>query len=97
MKILPKPIAFEWDKGNIDKNFIKHKVTNQEIEEIFNSKLLKTFEDIKHSQKEIRFVALGITNKKRRLYISFTIRNQKIRIISARDQSKKERSLYEKK
>ena len=97
MKILPKPIAFEWDKGNVDKNFIKHKVTNQEIEEIFNSKLLKTFEDIKHSQKEIRFVALGITNKKRRLYISFTIRNQKIRIISARDQSKKERSLYEKK
>lgn len=99
MKPLPSPIAFEWDKGNIDKNLSKHKVENREAEEVFSNRPLKTFRDIKHSQKEVRFIALGITNKKRRLFINFTIRirdgNQRIRIISARDQSKKERRLYE--
>lgn len=97
MNILPKPISFEWDKWNIDKSFKKHNVTNIEAEEIFVNKPLKTFKNKKHSQKEFRFSALGITNKKRRLYVSFTIRDNKIRIISARDQSRKERRLYEEK
>lgn len=96
MNRFPKPISFEWDKGNIDKNLVKHEVTNKEAEEIFFDKRLKTFENIKHSQREKRFTALGAADKKRKLYLSFTIRNQKIRIISARDQSGKERRLYEK-
>ncbi|MBU1071048.1 BrnT family toxin, partial [Patescibacteria group bacterium] len=45
---------------------------------------------------EKRFRSLGRTNKNRKLFISYTIRNQKIRIISARDQNKKERRIYEK-
>lgn len=93
---LPKPVAFEWNKGNIDKNLKKHNVTNKEAEEVFSDKRIKTFENIKHSQKEERFTVLGITEKGRKLYLSFTIRGQKIRVISARDQSKKERRLYEK-
>ncbi|MBI2049549.1 BrnT family toxin [Candidatus Roizmanbacteria bacterium] len=93
---LPKPLSFQWDKGNIDKNFKKHNLTNKETEEIFCNKYLKTFKDVKHSQKENRFVALGVTDKKRMLYVVFTIRDQKIRIISARDVSKKERRFYEK-
>jgi len=97
MKKLPSPIAFEWDKGNFDKNFIKHKVANKEAEEIFFDRYVKIFENIRHSQKEKRFTALGVTNRNRKLYLSFTIRNQKIRVISARDQSKKERRLYEEK
>jgi len=95
--ILPKPVAFEWNKGNIDKNLKKHVVSNQETEEVFFDRYIKIFENIKHSQEEKRFIALGVTDKNRKLYLSFTIRNQKIRIISARDQSKKERRLYEKK
>lgn len=97
MAKLPKPIVFEWDKWNVDKNLIKHRVTNKEIEEIFENKPLKTFEDIRHSKTEDRFVAIGITEKKRRLLINFTIRGQKIRVISARNQSRKERRLYEEK
>lgn len=96
MAKLPIPITFDWNKGNIEKNVDKHNVTNKETEEIFFNKSIKVFEDIKHSQVEERFVALGVTNKRRKLYIVFTIREECIRVISARDQSKKERRLYEK-
>lgn len=93
----PVPLSFDWNKGNLDKNWRKHKVHFKEAEEIFFNKPLKTYKDIKHSQKEGRFAALGTTNKGKKLYIVFTIRNGKIRIISARNQSRKERKLYAKK
>jgi len=96
MRGLPNPTGFEWDKGNADKNSKKHRVGNKEAEEIFEDKGLKILKDLKHSQKEERFFAYGITKKKRRLHIVFTIRNQRLRIISARDQNRKERKFYEK-
>ena len=95
MRKLPSPITFEWDKGNTDKNSKKHKVGNKEAEEIFEDKGLKILKDLKHSQKEERFFAYGITKRKRKLHIVFTIRDQRLRIISARDQNKKERKFYE--
>lgn len=94
MKELPVPLSFSWNTGNIDKNWKKHRVHFKEAEEVYSNKPLKIFKDIKHSQREDRYIALGITNKRRRLNISFTIRNNKIRVISARDQSRKERRLY---
>lgn len=97
MAKLPVPISFDWDKANINKNWEKHKVNYKEAEEIFVNKPLKILRDIKHSQREERFIAFGITNKNRKLYIVFTIREETIRIISARDQSKKEGKFYEKK
>lgn len=97
MKILPKPIAFEWNKGNIDKNLKKHNATNKEAEEVFSNRPLKIFADVKHSQSEQRLVAYGITSLNRKLTIVFTIRQQKIRAISVRDQNKKERITYEQK
>ena len=60
MKTLPRPIAFEWDQGNVEKNFLKHHVTNKEAEETFGNKLLKIFPDLKHLDKEPRFVAYGV-------------------------------------
>lgn len=95
MKALPKPIAFEWNAGNTDKNWHKHKVETKEIEEIFANKPLRLFPDLTHSHKEQRFLALGQTNTNRLLSAIFTIRNNKIRVISARDQSKKDRRVYE--
>lgn len=94
---LPIPISFDWNKGNIDKNWEKHKVHFKEAEEIFFNKPLKIYKDIKHSQKEDRYIAFGVTNQGRKLNISFTTRNNKIRVISARDQSTKERKIYAKK
>lgn len=86
--------SFDWDKGNINKNWIKHKVDYKEAEEIFFNKPLLVEEDIKHSSKEKRFETLGQTNKGRKLFIAYTIRNNKIRIISTRDQDNKERKKY---
>lgn len=96
MEILPEPLSFEWDQGNLDKNFNKHKVRNQEIEEVFVSDPIFLFDDEKHSsQKEKRNMILGKTRESRKLIIIFTVRNDKIRVISARDMNKKERRRYE--
>lgn len=97
MKILPEPLSFEWDEGNIDKNLVKHGVTDREVEEVFNNEPIGIFEDIKHSLKEQRLVAYGVTNLNRKLTVIFTLRRQQIRVISARDQNKKERRVYEEK
>ena len=94
---LPVPISFDWDEGNIGKSLKKHKVYFKEAEEVFFNKHLKIFPDKKHTKKEKRFVAFGTTNSKRKLTIIFTFRKDKIRIISARSMSKKERGEYEKK
>ena len=95
MKIL-RYTGFDWDKGNLDKNWLKHKVSNAECEEVFFNQPLLIIKDEKHSQKEKRCHALGKTESGRLLFMSFTIRNNTIRIISARDMSKKEQEQYEK-
>lgn len=97
MKILPRPLEFEWDTGNIDKNWIKHKVTNKEAEEVVENDLKFIIGDFRHSIKERRFQLWGKTNNNRKLNIIFTIRNSKVRIISARDMNKKEKKAYEEK
>lgn len=89
--------GFDWDKGNKEKNWKKHRVDFQESEEIFFNKPLEIFSDEKHSGKEKRFLAYGTTNKNRKLTVVFTLRKGKIRIISARDQNRKERKIYESK
>jgi hypothetical protein len=92
-----KPLELDWDEHNKEKNWEKHKVNFKECEEIFFNEPLKTFYDIKHSQEEVRFIALGKTDENRRLFIVFTIRNKKNRVISAREMSKKETRIYEQK
>lgn len=94
---LGKIKGFEWDKANIDKSYKKHGITPNQAEEIFLDEDLKIIRDIKHSQKEARFIALGKNFEKKLLFIVFTLRKDKIRIISARPMNKKERRIYEKK
>ncbi|HHS13282.1 MAG TPA: BrnT family toxin [bacterium] len=88
--------GFEWDKHNIYKNWEKHRVTPTESEQVFFNQPLILADDAMHSGAEIRFYALGSSDRSRRLFISFTIRNLKIRVISSREMSKKEREEYEK-
>ncbi len=98
MNVLPQPIAFEWDKGNIDKNLKAHNVTNQEAEEAFINEPVFSFQDDKHSSPSEKLGMIwGSTKKGRRLTIIYTVRNNIIRVISARDMNKKERREYEKK
>lgn len=96
MDILPEPIAFEWDKGNIPKNLHKHDVTPQEAEEMFsNSPLVLTYDPVHSGSDEARFWAFGITKAERRLFAAFTIRGNKVRVISIRDMTKLEEDVYE--
>lgn len=87
--------GFDWDEGNIGKNWAKHRVTDWEIEEIFFNQPLALGSDIGHSHTEVRFYALGQTDRARLLSLSFTIRNRLIRPISARDMNARERRAYE--
>ena len=95
-KLLKNCNGFNWDSGNIDKNSLKHNVEFWECEQVFLNLPLITAEDATHSQNEQRYYALGQTDEQRLLFISFTIRNDNIRVISARDMTKKEREIYEK-
>lgn len=97
MKILDKSVEFEWDRGNVDKNKVKHGVENKESEEVFLGRDKFIFKDKLHSRKEDRFRIFGKTNKGRELLVVFAIRNKKIRIISTRDMSRREVKFYEKK
>lgn len=96
MKIFRSPIAFEWDHGNRGKNLLKHRVSDTECEEVFFDQRKKILKDVLHSGTEERYLLIGLTKKRRLLFISFTIRNQKIRVMSARDLNRKEYPLYEK-
>lgn len=95
--LIPEPIQFEWDKGNIDKSFKKHGVKNEEAEQAFISKDRFLTEDKKHSGAEKRYLLLGKSETSKLLSIIFTIRGSKIRIISARAMSRIERRIYAKK
>ena len=92
---LSKITEFEWDYGNIDKSFKKHGITPNEAEEVFLDEDILLLKDIKHSQQEGRFKAIGKIARGSILFLAFTVRRNKIRIISARDANKKERRLYE--
>ena len=87
--------GFEWDDGNIYKNERKHGIKWQEIEEVFFNEPLLIYKDIKHSQSECRCYVLGKTDENKKLFVVFTKRNKKIRVISARKMNKKERDFYE--
>jgi len=92
-----KIVGFDWDAGNERKSVDKHRVSQSEAEQVFvNSPVVITL-DIKHSQDETRLQALGKTNEGRLLHVSFTMREggTRIRVISARDMHRKERSDYE--
>ncbi len=91
---LIKCISFQWDKGNIDKNWLAHRVSSFECERVFFNLPMVTYEDREHSQGEKRYYVLGKTDAGRFLFIVFTIRKKQIRIISARDMNKKERQVY---
>lgn len=93
-EVLRQCSGFDWDKGNIDKNWIKHTVSPSECEQVFFNQPLVIEDDPVHSTTEKRFYALGQTDMKRYLFIAFTVRNNLIRVISVRDMSRKERRVY---
>ncbi len=87
-------IGFDWDKENLSKNWEKHGVGFWECEEIFFNQPLLLADDTRHSREERRFYAIGRSDSERPLFLAFTVRHRKTRVISARDMSRKERSEY---
>ena len=93
---LTKITDFDWNDGNARKND-KHGVSTAEAEQVFFNEPLLMIGDTKYSQGEPRYHALGKTDEGRTLHITFTLRNagERIRVISARNMHRKERTIYE--
>ena len=94
-EVLRRCTGFDWDDGNTDKNWAKHRVSDAEGEQTFFNRPLLVIADHAHSQGEGRFFALGTTDSGRRLFVAFTVREDRIRIISARDMTRSETQEYE--
>ena len=95
MKVNTTAFEFDWDAGNSGKN-IKHGVEDWECEEVFFDQRKVILSDKVHSLAEDRHILIGKTKHERLLFIAFTIRRGRVRIISARDINIKEKYLYEK-
>lgn len=90
-------VGFDWDAGNARKNVDKHDVSQAEAEQVFFNEPLLTVPDARHSGEERSIHALGRTDDGRLLHVTFTLRadETRLRVISARDMSRRERSHYE--
>lgn len=92
-----KDVVFDWDQWNQQKNEVKHGASCLEAESAFHDPHVALFHDAKHSTKsEQRYILYGKSLENRILMIGFTLRSNKVRIITARQASQKERVVYEK-
>lgn len=90
-------VGFDWDDGNSTKSDLKHSVSQAEAEQVFTDPRLTIADDVRHSQREVRYQAMGRTIDGRLLHVTFTLRHNgtKIRVVSARDVNRKERVVYD--
>jgi uncharacterized DUF497 family protein len=86
---------FEWDPRKAEINLRKHGVSFTEAGTVFGDDLAITVPDPDHSKKEERFITIGWSNRRRLLMVSHTDRDDRIRIISARELTRNERKAYE--
>lgn len=87
--------GFDWDEGNAPKVRARHHFEPGECEQAFFGAPLLVSADLKHSQIEARWRALGMTLGGRAIYLVFTLRASKIRVLAARNMNRKERRDYE--
>jgi uncharacterized protein len=88
-------MEFEWDEGKAETNLIKHGVSFDDAQTIFNDPLYVDFYDPDHSEDEDRYLIIGESNRGRLLIVSYTERGNNTRLISARETTKSERKIYE--
>ena len=86
---------FEWDREKARLNEARHDVTFEEAQTIFDDPLMALLPDMFHSIGEERFLAVGESIRQQLLVVSFTERGDNIRIISAREATRRERKDYE--
>lgn len=88
-------VEFEWDPSKAESNLRKHGVSFFEAASAFGDPLSLTIENPEHSVDEERFLLLGISYRGRLLVVAHTVREEAIRIISARKATRSERRDYE--
>ena len=91
---LKRCTGFQWDSANADKIRDRHRVSRSECEQIFFNRPLIVADDEKHSGVGRRLYALGTADSGRLLFAVFTIRENLVRVISARDMSRRERRVF---
>lgn len=84
----------EWDTSKAAKNLRKHGVTFDEAATVFDDPMFITVMDDEHSTDEERYITIGVSSQRRLLIAAHTDRNGRIRIISAREATKKEERFY---
>ena len=87
---------FEWNKLKAESNLKKHGVSFEESISVFDDPFAVYYDDIYHSENEMRYIVIGYSQLNNLLIVNFTIRNEIIRIISSRRATKKERNYHEK-
>jgi uncharacterized DUF497 family protein len=93
-EIISRCVGFDWDDGNLFKNWEKHGVSASECEQVFFNCPLVANQDVVHSSYETRFYTLGKSDSGKHLFVVFTVRDNLIRIISARGMNRKEKDAY---
>ena len=88
-------MRFEWDENKAARNFVKHGISFEEAATVFGDPLSDTFDDPDHSAEERRFVIIGVSEKGRMLIVAHTDEGEVVRLISAREPTRKEREFYE--
>ena len=88
-------MTFEWDVNKADRNLAKHGISFDEAKTVFNDPLYVDFYDPDHSEDEPRYLIVGASNQGRLLVVAYTERGSSIRLISAREVTRNERSAYE--
>jgi uncharacterized protein len=89
-------MEFEWDEAKAAANLAKHRVSFEEARTVFDDRFYVDFYDPRHSLNEHRYIIIGQSSQRRVLIVSYTERNDAIRLINARELTRGERRDYEK-
>lgn len=87
-------MTYEWDPAKAAANVRKHGVSFAEVASVFLDPLALTFDDPDHSDEEHREITIGVSSRERVLFVSHCVRGDRIRIISARKATQRERKQY---
>jgi uncharacterized protein len=88
-------MQFEWDSEKATANLSKHGVSFDEARTVFDDPLHVDFCDPNHSDDEHRFIIIGQSESGRLLMVSYTERDDTIRMISSRELTQAEQKAYE--
>lgn len=88
-------MKFEWDQIKANSNLVKHGISFDEATTVFGDPLAITYFDPEHSESEFRYLTFGHSAEGKFIVVAHADRNDKIRVISARAMTRKERNDYE--